>query len=84
MGGCLLLGGGGSWGGVCFPWGVSASGAVCLLLGGSASWGGIPACTEAEPPLGTESQMNVKTLPWPNFVATGKHQQKLALNPVIT
>ena len=35
--------------------------------------GGIPACTEADPPppLWTESQTPVKTLPWPNFVAAG-------------
>ena len=35
---------------------------------------GIPACTEADtPPLWTESQTPVKTLPWPNFVAAGKY-----------
>ena len=65
-GGCLLQG----WG-VSAPGGVSAlGGGGCLLLGGC----GIPACTEADtPPLWTESQMLVKTLPWPNFVAAGKY-----------
>ena len=52
--------------GVCSQ-GVSAPGG-CLLPGG-----GIPACTEADTPLWTESQTPVKTLPWPNFVAAGKN-----------
>ena len=39
--------------------------------GGVGGGGGIPACTEADPPLWTESQTPVKTLPWPNFVAAG-------------
>ena len=69
----------GAWsGGVPGPGGVCSWG--CLLPGGAWSgglvpgglvWGGgIPACTEADPPW-TESQMPVKTLPWPNFVAAG-------------
>ena len=45
----------------------------CLLLGG-----GIPACTEADPPPWTESQMPVKTLPCPNFVAGGKDLVQLS------
>ena len=65
-------------------WGVY-SGGVSLLLGGVWSSGvcscgvsdlggvGIPACTEADPPLVDKSQMPVKTLPWPNFVAAGKY-----------
>ena len=67
---CLLLGGGVvSVPGGCLLWGVSAPGG-CVCSGG----GGIPACTEADtPPLWTESQMPVKTLPWPNFVAAGKN-----------
>ena len=40
--------------------------------------GGIPACTEAHPsPLWTESQMPIKTLPWPNFVAAGNNSVKV-------
>ena len=59
-GGCLLPGSG-----------VSAPGGVCSR-GVSAPRGCIPGCTEAEnPPLWTESQTSVKTLPWPNFEAAG-------------
>ena len=71
------------YGGVCFPGGggLVPGEVVCLVRGGSAPGGGvsgpgggIPACTEAEPPpLWTESQTPVKTLPWPNFVAAGKY-----------
>ena len=59
-----------------------------LLPGGSPSWqgwfpswgglprgGSIPVCTEAEPPLLTESQTPVKTLPWPNFFAASKNSR---------
>ena len=61
-------------GGVCSRGGVSGPGG--LVPGGVWSRGcpgdGIPACTEADPPpLWTESQTPVKTLPWPNFVAAG-------------
>ena len=77
FGGCLL------WGGVCcggclFLGGL-LPGDVCSrgsALGGVCSWGVcIPACIEANtpPPLLTESQMPVKTLPWPNFVAAGNN-----------
>ena len=67
-------------GGVCFwggcmsaPRGVPAPGGFCSQ-GVSAPGGcGIPACTEADTPLWTESQMPVKTLPWPNFVAAGNN-----------
>ena len=68
-------------GGVCSG-GVSAPGG-CLVRGGSGRGGllpggyGIPACTEADTlPLWTESQMPVKTLPWPNFVAAGNKAWK--------
>ena len=61
---CLVLGGSAwSQGGL----GLPGPGGVCLVLGGS----GIPACTEADSPLLTESQTPVKTLPWPNFNAAG-------------
>ena len=62
QGGCLLLGGV-----------VSAPGECLLPGGGSAPGGCIPACTEADTPLLTESQTPVKTLPWNNFVGAGKH-----------
>ena len=74
-GGHLLLGGGVcSWGvlilgggGVCPGGGSVCSRGWCLLQGG-----GIPACTEADTlPPWTESQMPVKTLPWPNFIVAG-------------
>ena len=64
-GGCLLPGG------VSGPGGVSSRGGVC-------SQGGIPACTEGDPPpVWTESQTPVTTLPWPNFVAAGKNLHHL-------
>ena len=83
-GGCLVPGVSGSRGvsapeGCLVPGGV-CSGGVPAPRGGFWSWGGvcvcsgggIPACTEADtPPLWTESQTPVKTLPWPNFVAAG-------------
>ena len=74
-----------SWG-VSAPGGMSAPGGCLLLggvsaLGGSAPGGCIPACTEADTPLWTESQTPVKTLPWPNFVAAGndvcKHETQI-------
>ena len=76
LGGCLLRGVC-SGGCVCSE-GVSALGCVSAPGGpgpGGSSLGGIPACTEADtlPPLWTESQMHVKTLPWPNFVAAGNY-----------
>ena len=63
--------------GVCFSGGLFLGG--CLLPGGVSALGGcllpggmcIPACTEADTPLLTESQTPVKTLPWPNFVVAG-------------
>ena len=68
-----------SGGGVCSQ-GVSAPGG-CLPPGdggvcsqGMSALGGIPACTEADTPPLTESQMPVKTLPWPNFVAAGNYK----------
>ena len=83
-GGCLLLGGCLLPGDVCSGGCLPPRGGVCswggLLLGGSSLGGvsapggcGIPVCTEADsPPPWTESQMPVKTLPWPNFVAASK------------
>ena len=59
-GGCLLPG--------CLLRGVSAPRGVSALVGGY-----IPACTEADTPLLTESQIPVKTLPWPNFIAAGNN-----------
>ena len=65
LGGYLVLGG------------VSALGG--FQPGGRLLVGGIPACTEADtpPPLLTESQTPVKTLPWPNFVAAGNYSALL-------
>ena len=61
--------------------GVSGPGRGLPGLGrwvsGPGGGAGIPACTETDPPLWTESQMPVKTLPWPNFVAAGKNCMKL-------
>ena len=56
-----------SGGNVC-SWGDVCSRGGCLLQGRGVC---IPACTKADTPLLTESQMPVKTLPWPNFVAAG-------------
>ena len=84
-GGCLVLGG--VWsqgvsapGGVCSR-GVSAggfwSGGVWSqggLLQGVFSWRGLVLVSQhalRQTPLLTESQMPVKTLPWPNFIAAG-------------
>ena len=72
--GCLLLGGvcsGGSapWG-VC-SWGVFALGGVSAQ-GGFCSWGSVCSWGVSQHALRqtprTDSQMPVKTLPWPNFV----------------
>ena len=74
--------------GVSVPRGVSALG-VCVysqggLLPGVSAPGGV--CSRGgvsqdalrqRPPLWTESQTPVKTLPWPNFVAAGKKQLRL-------
>ena len=61
--------GGGSGPGGRGVW-VWSRGCVGLVPGGVGLGGGIPACTEADtPPLWTESQTPVKTLPWPKFVA---------------
>ena len=50
--------------------GVSGPGGVCCWGGGVASH---QALRQTPPPLWTESQTPVKTLPWPNFVAAGKN-----------
>ena len=52
---------------------VSGGGLPACQGGSACQGGGIPACTEAEPPLWTESHTPVKTLPWPNFVAAGNY-----------
>ena len=65
---CLLLGG-------CLVW-------ECLVGGGGLVQGvcGIPACTEADPPLWTESHTSVKTQPCPNFVAGGNKTSSVPFN----
>ena len=65
-------------GGVWSRWGVWSQGGVCsggLLLGGSGPGGWYPSMHWGRhpPPPWTESQMPVKTLPWPNFVAAGNY-----------
>ena len=61
-GGVCLVGGGSAW-----------SGGACLVQGGSLVQGGLASqhALRQTPPLWTESQTLVKTLPWPNFVAAG-------------
>ena len=76
--GCLVLvqGEGGLVPGGCLVPGVAWSPGVPGPRGGaSLVWGecGIPACTEADPPLRTESQTPVKISPLSNFVAGGKN-----------
>ena len=88
-GGGSHLGGlipGGLWfGGVSAPRGVSALGGVCSrevsAWGMSAPRGGVisqHALRQTPPPSKTESQMPVKTLPWPNFVVAGKYEYVVA------
>ena len=73
-GGCLVWGG--AWSGGAWSGGVAWSGG-CLLLRGCAWSGGVLASQHAlrqiPPPLWTESQTPVKTLPWPNFVAASNN-----------
>ena len=66
-GGCLLQGG-------CLLRGVSAP-EGCLLPWGVCSRGMVvfQHALRQTPPLWTESQTPVKTLPWPNFVAAGNY-----------
>ena len=67
--GCLLPGG------VCFR-GVFAPWGVCSGGGGVCSQGCLVsqhALRQTPLPLRAESQMPVKTLPWPNFVAASKY-----------
>ena len=68
-GGCLLPGGSAVEGGVCSG-GVSAGESA---VGGGGVWSQ-DTLRQRPPPLWTESQMPVKTLPWPNFVAAGNNQ----------
>ena len=54
--------------------GVSALGRGVSAPGGCLLWGGGVVSQHAlrqTPPLWTKSQMPVKTLPWPNFIAAG-------------
>ena len=44
--------------------------------GGSARYTSPPGPDQVHPPLLTESQTPVKTLPWPNFVAAGNEADK--------
>ena len=79
---CLLPGGVSTPGGVCSRGGLLRGG-VCsqgggLLQGGLLQGGGgllrggvSQDALRQRPPLWTESQTPVKTLPWPNFVAAG-------------
>ena len=76
--GCLLPGGVSSRGGCLLPGGCLLRGTVCS--GGVCSgrgcllWGVYPSMHWGRhPPLWTESQTPVKTLPWPNFVAAGNY-----------
>ena len=84
-GGVLVLGGlvpgrgVWSWGAVCLP-GGSACGGVCLLGGSPCRGVYLP----QTPPLLTESQTPVKTLPWPNFVAAGKYSFIIGTSQHIT
>ena len=80
LGGCTCSWGGTwswGWGGVpglgwcTYPAGCSWSWGVYLLLGGVSQL-----VLRQTPPLLTESQTPVKTLPWPNFVAAGNDNKK--------
>ena len=77
--GCLLWGGGSVQGGVCSWGGVCSQGGVCrggVCSGGCLLPGEYPSMHWGRPPpLLTESQMPVKTLPCPNFVAGGKYSE---------
>ena len=55
------------------PGGVPGPGGWYLLPGGCACAGGSQHALRQTPPLWTESQTPVKTLPWPNFVAAGNN-----------
>ena len=68
LSGDLLLGGSAPRVGGLLPGGV-CSGGVC-----SRGRGWHPSMHWGRPPLWTESQTPVKTLPWPNFVAAGNKQ----------
>ena len=64
-------------GGVC-SWGGLVWGRRGLLRGGGAV---SQHALRQTPPLWTESQTPVKTLPWPNFVAAGNNKQHLSQIP---
>ena len=61
--------GGSAPGGACSQGGLVSSRDGCLLLGevsalgvgggGACSWGGIPACTEADPPVGRQTGVKI-------------------------
>ena len=69
----LLPGGGGCSGDGSGLGGVSALGGACSPRGCLLPWGVVVSqhALRQTPPLWTESQTPVKTLPWPNFVAAG-------------
>ena len=73
-GGCLLLGGS-ALGGSLVPggWGALVQSRGVCSWGGSAPRGVSQHALRQNPPLWTESQTPVKTLPWPNYVAAGKY-----------
>ena len=68
-------------GGYLVPGGVlSPGGCVCSGVGGVSGPGGVCSggvvsqhALRQTPPLWTESQTPVKTLPWPNFVVAGNN-----------
>ena len=77
---CLLQGSG-----VCSGVVSALGGLVSAPEGGVGVWSGgrvsgpggyIPACTEADPLLPVDRQTPVKILPWPNFVAAGKNEER--------
>ena len=69
--GCLVWGVSAPGGGGCLLWGVSGWG-VSALRGGVCCGGCVSKhALRQTPSLWTESQMPVKALPWPNFVAAG-------------
>ena len=76
--GSLVPGGLPGPGGGLWSWGVCLVRGVCLVWGGCLPGpGGLAsqhALRQTIPPLWTESETPVKTLPWPNFVAAGKNR----------
>ena len=75
----VLTGGVWFWGGVCYG-GCLIRGGGCLVPGGVSALGVSQHDLRQtpSPPLWTESQTPVKTLPWPNFVAADKKKSSEA------